>query len=480
MPVLLGHLLAHAARAPGAPALTGPEGETLDRGTLAGRIAAAAARLRAQGVTPGDRVLLSAANGIDLAVAYFAIHAAGATAVLLPPDTPEAERADVIARTAPRLCLGPAPGALPLDQLDNGMPGDPARIRLPDPAEVADILFTTGTTGRRKGVVLTHAALAAIARNIVTVYAAGPSLVQTVPLPLTHSHGLGTLRALAVGGHALHIARGLLNPRGLVQQMQAVGATGLALVPAAAAFLRRYAGQALAGLAGQLRLVELGSAAIDPELRDWLVTTLPDTRILHHYGMTEASRAVFADYGRDPPGQAGRPAPGVTLTITDEAGEPVPPGVSGEIRVAGEILMAGYWQGEGPPDRARLGRHGFASGDLGRLDADGNLTLLGRLDDVINVGGRKVVPDEVEAALVAADPAVLEAACVPETDAVLGEIVAAHLVLAPGATLDRLAPRLEATLADRLEPHKLPRRWHAADSLPKTASGKLQRARLRR
>lgn len=476
---LLAHLLANARAAPGAPALIGPDARVLDRGTLAARIAAAAARLRDHGVAPGHRVLLSAANGTDLAIAYFAIHAAGATAILLPPDAPEAERADVIARTGPRLSLGSGDGALPLAGLDEAGPADPADIPLPQANHPADILFTTGTTGRRKGVVLSHAALAAIGRNIVAVYAAGPSLMQTVPLPLTHSHGLGTLRALAVGGHALHIERGLLNPHGLLQRMADVGATGLALVPAAAAFLRRYAGQALAGLAGRLRLIELGSAAIEPELRDWLVAALPDTRILHHYGMTEASRAVFADYGRDPPGSAGRPAPGVTLTITGEGGNPLPPGTTGEIHVAGDILMDGYWQVEGPPDRARIGRYGFASGDLGTLAPDGTLTLAGRLDDVINVGGRKVVPDEVEAALVATEPAVIEAACVAEADPILGEVVAAHLVLAPGTRLDTLIPRLEAALAHRLEPHKLPRRWHAAEGLPRTPSGKLQRARLR-
>lgn len=476
---LLACLLAQAADRPGALALIGPEGERLDRAAFAGRIAAAAAALAARGVAPGDRVLLSAANGVELAVCYFAVHAAGATAVLLAPDTPEAERTDVLGRVVPRLSLGEAPGDVPLREVDAGLTADAAALRLPDPDAIGDILFTTGTTGRRKGVVLTHAALRAIGRNIVEVYAAGPDFVQAVPLPLTHSHGLGTLRALAVGGHALQIERGLVNPRGLVARLQAAGATGLALVPAAAEFLRRFAGQAFAGLAGQLRLVELGSAPIDPDTRQWLADTLPGTRILHHYGMTEASRAVFADYARDAPGTAGRAAPGVTLAILDADGRPAADGEMGEIHVAGDILMAGYFQAGGPPDRGRLGPHGFASGDLGRLAADGTLTLVGRMDDLINVGGRKVVPEEVEAALVAADPAILEAACVAAPDPVLGEVVAAHLVLAPGAELAPLLPGLDAALAARLEPHKLPRHWHAAASLPRTASGKLQRARLR-
>ncbi len=476
---LLAHLLSNAAKGPGALALIGPDGTRIDRATLAGRVAAAGSRLEALGVTAADRVLLSAANGLELAVCYFAIHATGATAVLLAPDTPEAERADVIARTRPRLCLGAAPADTALSDVDRGEQGDPSAIRLPDPASTADILFTTGTTGRRKGVVLTHRAIAAIGRNIVQVYGAGPSLIQTVPLPLTHSHGLGTLRAMAVGGHALQLQRGLVNPRGLVQSMRDHGATGLALVPAAAEFLRRYAGQALAGLAGQLQLIELGSAPIETGTRQWLVETLPGTRILHHYGMTEASRAVFADHGRDPPGTAGRAAPGVTLTVADPAGRPVPPGELGEIHVAGDILMAGYWRDDGPPDRARLGPLGFASGDLGRLAADGTLTLAGRMDDIINVGGRKVVPDDVEMALVAADPAVLEAACIAAPDPVLGSVVAAHLVLAPGTDLGTLVPRLEAKLALSLEAHQLPRRWRAAQSLPRTGSGKLQRARLR-
>jgi fatty-acyl-CoA synthase len=169
----------------------------------------------------------------------------------------------------------------------------------------------------------------------------------------------------------------------------------------------------------------------------------------------------------------------VTATIIGADGRPAAAGNPGEIHVAGDILMDGYLAGDGL-DTSRLGAFGFATGDLGTLDAAGGLSLLGRSDDILNIGGKKLVPDEVEAALVAADEGIAAAACTGLPDPVLGEAVHAHLVLAPGTDAAALVERLPALLAPRLESWKQPVRYSIVDALPMTASGKLQRARLKR
>ncbi len=473
---LLETFLARAREAPGLPMLADEAG-ILDRGTVARRVAAASRSLSARGVRPGDRVLLSAANAPEVAIAYLAIHATGAIATILAPETPPAERADIIARTRPALALGVGEDALALDALSSDQRANhDLSASLPAPSAAADLLFTTGTTGQRKGVLLRHDAVLAIGRAIAAVYGTGPGDLQALPLPLSHSYGLGCLRCAVVAGHALLIERGMVNPRALLGRMEAAGANSIALVPAGVAMIERFARRAFEGFGPRLRLIEIGSAPIAPDLRAWLAGACPDTRILHHYGMTEASRAVFADWRCHPPGTAGRAAPSAWLTICDPDGAPLAPGVEGEIHVAGSLLMAGYWTGpETPPDRSRIGPFGFRSGDFGRLAADGTLTLLGRADDIINVGGKKVVPELVEDALMAAHPAVREAACIGRPDPVLGEAVEAHLVLDGSVAFDAIAAALEG----RVEPHAVPRFWVVAQTLPRTPSGKLRRGLLR-
>jgi len=479
-PTLLASLRGHAQTTPDATALIGTTGRH-DFHALWRMIEGGRTFLANTGVRPGDRVVLSAGNSALYAAAYFAIHACRGIAVIVPPDAGTADLADAIERTRPVAVIADrtlAEAGAPVISVEGLVQTEPDTSLAADPGpdDIADILFTTGTTGRRKAVALSHRNIAVVAANLRDALRLGAVDLITVPLPLSHSFGLGHLRCMAVSGHGVHIERGMINPAGLIKRIEQFGATGLALVPAGFEIIRKLAGDAFAQLNGQIEVIELGSAAIDPETKSWLMAAMPTTRILHHYGMTEASRAVFSDYRRDgeAAGFVGRPCCGVTLTITGEDDQPVPAGQAGEIHIAGPIVSPGYWNDDATLDRQRQTPNGFATGDFGSVDSDGNLTLAGRIDDMINIGGRKVAPDEIEALLMR-HPQVADACCTAMPDPILGEAVQAHVVYRgmpePETLLAWLAPQLAA--------HKLPRAIHAIDAVPRTASGKIQRARLR-
>jgi long-chain acyl-CoA synthetase len=261
----------------------------------------------------------------------------------------------------------------------------------------------------------------------------------------------------------------------LLKRILSIRATGLAMVPAGFDILRRVTGSVLGQARDHLRYIEIGSATMKPETRGWLMDLLPDTRICHHYGLTEATRAAFTEYHGDAhkPGTAGRATPNVEISICDEEGRQLPTGGSGEVVVRGGMVMREYWK-QPELTRQTFCAQGLKTGDIGYLDTDGYLFLLGRRGDMINVGGRKVAPDEVEALLCQLE-GVTDAGCVAEPDELLGECVKAYLVA------DRKIGRAEvaAFLRPQLEEYKIPKTVERIPGIPRTSSGKIQRQMLR-
>ena len=346
METLLAHLMSIAGNHPKRIALRcGPD--VVQYGEFRARILAAAARLRRMGVGEGDRVLICGGNTLAIPVLYFGVHALQAVAAPVSPDTPESVLATLAADAEARLAV--------VEKKVNGIPcavvaptavsawaaGDEEVEPVCRPDAIADLLYTTGTTGRKKGVVLTQANILAAARNITAFMGNGPEDLEVVPLPLSHSFGLGRLRCLAVTGNTLLLEPGVGSGAPLVKRILDTRATGLALVPAGFDILRRVTGNVLGQARGHLRYVEIGSAPMKPETRQWLMELLPHTRICHHYGLTEATRAAFTEYHGDAhkPGTAGRATPNVEIAICDEEGRQLPSGKTGEVVVRGGMVM---------------------------------------------------------------------------------------------------------------------------------------------
>jgi long-chain acyl-CoA synthetase len=478
---LLAHLLLIAREHPKRIALRcGSEQVTYEE--FRARILQAAASLRALGVAKGDRVLICAGNTPVVPILYFAVHALGAIAAPVSPDTPESMLATLAADAEAKLAViekavkeVPCAVASPRAVIDGAIGGDEIEP-VCDAGSVADLLYTSGTTGRKKGVVLTHANILAAARNITEFVGNQPEDVEVVPLPLSHSFGLGRLRSLAVAGHTLVLEQGVGTGAPVVKRILETRATGFALVPAGFDIIRRMTGDVLGQAREHLRYIEIGSAAMKPETRHWLTEMLPNTRICHHYGLTEASRAAFIEYHSDAHklGSVGRAAPNVEILVCDEHGSRLPTGETGEVVVRGAMVMREYWK---QPDLTKQAfcKEGLKTGDIGCLDGDGYLSLLGRRSDLINIGGRKAAPDEIEDLLCQME-GVREAGCVGAPDELLGECVKAYLVA------DREIGRAEIVtfLRTRLEEWKIPQTVERIDSIPRTSSGKIQRQLLRR
>lgn len=472
-------VLAHAATDPARPAIV-HDGAVLTFGDLGATVRARARALAERfGLRPGDRVALLADPHPEFLLTYLAVHALGAACVPLDARAPAARLDGILRHVSPAATFssgGIAAGAARQARYSDlaSATGGTAHTEVPAEA-VADILLTTGTTAEAKAVVLSHRALASAVEHINAVVGTRPGDVEVLALPLHHSFGLGRVRCVLACGATLVLTPGRIDGARLIEALVAHRATGFASVPAGISILLAGNGRQLGRVAGQLRYLELGSSSMPVEQKRALMRLLPETRIAMHYGLTEASRSAFLRFHENPDRleSIGRPSPGVQMRIA--GGE----GGAGEIEIRGDHLMSGYWQA--PELTARVLDGGWLrTGDLGRTDADGWFYLEARKDDVINVGGRKVLPGEIEEVLLG-HPAIRECACVgvPDPQGLAGEIVSVWMV---PRRPDRARPafsELAKLLRTRLEPYKVPRRFHWTDALPRSASGKVLRHRLR-
>ena len=477
-----GHAGAREALVCGATRITYAE--------LAERVLSVARCWREEGVQRGDRILLAATTSPGYVFGYFAAHVLGAIAIPVDPAAATARIARIAGQVQPaRVYL---PSAVERDGLSARAMADVDRMslerregtpfdwRAPGANDIADLIFTTGTTGAPKGVVLSHGNIRAAADSINAFVGNSASDREVIPLPLSLSFGLGRLRCVLSAGGCLVLVDGMMFAEPVLEALTTERATGFCFVPSGLALLLRLTGDKLGEFADRLSYIEIGSAPMPREHKTRLMALLPKTRICMHYGLTEGSRSAFIEFHADQDhlDSVGRASPGVEIRIWDPAGRPVPDGDTGEICVRGGHVMQGYWHNE--QETAIALRDGWLhTGDIGRKDAGGYVYLVGREKELINVGGRKVIPAEVESVL-CEHPAVSECACVavPDPGGLSEEAVKACLVPSGG---ERPSPRDFARfLRGRLEPYKFPSVYEWVAEIPKTASGKIQRQLLAR
>ncbi len=455
-------------------------------GDLWARVMAAAGEIARCGVGPGDRVLLAAPSVPAFVFGYFAAHVLGAVAVALDPNAPAVRRDELIRRTAPKLAFGAkAEPSAEICQVRaitelSALPLREAAFEPPALDTLADLIFTNGTTGRPKGVRLTHRNLAAAAHHINATIGNCEGDVEVMPLPLSHSFGLARLRCNLVAGATVVLVEGFRLPGEIFAAIEQHRATGLVGVPAGFAVLLRFGKRGLGPFAGHLRYVEIGSASMPIEHKRALMELLPKTNLWMRYGLTEAAGSVFLECHRqrDRLDSAGLPAQDVQLDVRAEDGSACGVGEDGMLWIRGAHVSPGYWDDDELTARSFVGGW-VRTGDVACLDRAGFAHLHGRKDDMINVGGFNVSPEEVEQVL-ETHPAVREAACIGVSDPrqISGQVVRAYLVLAGGRARAANA-ELSHWVSARLEPYKVPTQYQWIATLPRTALGKLVRATLR-
>lgn len=469
--------------------------ERLSHAMLARRVAALAERLLAAGLPAGAIVPIALENGADFVVALLGALAAGGRPLPLPPASTPTERLALLglAAGAPVGPLLAMPGALaegPLLGMPGGLAEGPllaapfdaeASTGVPDFGPAAEVLLaTSGSTGAAKIARLAWPAVVWNGRAHAASLALGAGARVLVVSPLFHAAPLVAqlVGTLAVGG-AVILPRGPFTPRGVLALAARERATALALTPAHAALFLRRAGAADGQTLDELRAVSIGAAPMPQAalaaFQAYLGAIAPAARLYVTYGLTEAGpRVTTLDLTARPDkaGTVGLPLPGIEARVLDperpDPGQPLPPGAVGELWLRTPGRMRGY---VGAPARMD---DWLPTGDQAVIDEEGFITLRGRYSELILTGGASVAPQEVEAAL-AADPRVREAAVVGVPHPIYGEIV--HAFVVPAVEVSE--QELLAALGTRLAPYKLPRKVTLLADLPRTASGKVARRRLR-
>ena len=453
---------AAARRRTDAPALVW-DGGSLTWRELELRAGGAARRLSRRGVRAGDTVALLLPNGWGFVAALWGTLKLGATAVPLNPLLSPDERDRVLAH------LGPA---LVVDELSGS---EEAMWDSADGNAPALILYTSGSTGQPRGAVLSHAALRAANESWAgPVMRLTPQEVVLAVLPLAHSFGLnGALLAPLLAGATVALCERFVPEAAL----RAISRHRVTVFPAVATMFQRMLElpELSRATCSTLRIAVSGAAPCPWELAEaWRLRT--GVRIVRGYGMTELFRPIsyLADDPTDLKDAIGRPVPGVEVRVVDEDGRPLGAGEPGELLIHTPAAMDGYLRAE-EETRAVLRDGWFRTGDLGTVSSGGFVSVVGRKKDLILRGGYSVAPGEVEAALMA-HPSVAEAAVIGTPDAVLGEEIAAFVILRPGARVD--APELVEFCRERLATFKYPRRVSIVTELPRSATGKVLKWRL--
>ncbi|HKD84896.1 MAG TPA: acyl-CoA synthetase [Terriglobales bacterium] len=482
-------LVAHAGLHPGRTAVVDSErafsyAELLD---ASARIASALLAGRAD--LNEERIAFLVTPGFPWVAVQWGIWRAGGIAVPLPQNTPATELAYFVEDTqAAALVHDAASGSLSADLASRGPIAAHSyerllhqiRANLPEVSAErrAMILYTSGTTSRPKGVVTTHANIAAQITSLVQAWEWSSDDRILLCLPLHHVHGIINVVSCALWSGAVcetlpHFDAGVVWERigsGALTLFMAVPTIYVKLIAAWESFPAEGRAR-LSAAASRLRLMVSGSAAL-------LVTTLQRWReitgqtLLERYGMTEIGMALSNPYcGERVPGSVGTPLPGVEVRLLDDRGEPVPPGTPGEIEVRGAGVFHEYW---GKPQATyEAFRDGwFRTGDTAVVE-NGVYRILGRSNiDILKTGGHKISALEVEETL-REHPAIVECAVVGVPDAEWGERVAAAVVLRNENALQ--LEELRAWCKQRLAVHKVPSRLLVLESLPRNAMGKVMK-----
>jgi malonyl-CoA/methylmalonyl-CoA synthetase len=484
MPIEHLHALLFSAAPADAPFLTVPGGRRWTYGEmadLAGRIGSV---LVDGGVTPGDRVMVQTEKSAEAVALYLAAIRIGAVYVPLNTGYTPAEVGFFESDAEPTVFVGdpdsphrPSAAAFTLGADGSGSlvsaaatatPMEPVPRHGDDPAAM---LYTSGTTGRSKGAVLTNRNLASNALALHRAWAFQPGDVLVHMLPIFHVHGLFVALHCAMlnGSEVIFLPR--FDPDAVIGELSS--ATVLMGVPTQYVRLLDNA-RFDADLCRGMRLFTSGSAPMTEQVHQ-AFTERTGHRILERYGMTEAGMITSNPYdGERVPGTVGFPLPGVEIRVVDDTGSPVGPGVPGIVQVRGPNVFTGYWKL--PEKTAAEFRQGgwFHTGDVGSVDAEGRLTLAGRASDMIISGGLNVYPKEIETVLDDV-PGVVESAVVGVPHREFGEAVVAFVVcdgeIDEAAVTERLAG---------LARFKHPKRLVTVDTLPRNAMGKVQKAELRR
>jgi long-chain acyl-CoA synthetase len=476
----------HAERQPDRAALVAGE-RVVSYRELKDLIAATAGGLGPLGARSGERIGVETNDPIEHFAASAAVMLYGGVSVAIPNDSAEAYQA-VLDDARPRLLItngvrrfevAKRANSVSIKELLDAGAGRLATLRKPAAEDIAMIYYTSGTSsGIRKGVLQSYRALSRTAQYISEVMKLDDSVVEYIASPMDNAFWFGRCRVITrIGGTAL-VSTGNLNPFNVLSALQQYGGNAIAGDTPIFVLFLHHMGARFRAVGPQIRWAKVASQAMSIEDKLALQKHLPNARIIMNYGLTEAMRCCLLPFNDHPDKLAsvGRPSPGVSVRVVSDDRKALPPEEMGEIEIGGENVASGYLNKD-DLWRSRFRDGWYATADLGYTDSDGFVYVLGRNDEAINVGGRKVAPNEVEEQLRKLLPGRrLGVFAIPDPARILGDVVA---VAIEGAEKpDFVWPEFRIRLFEVMPSSNVPREAFLAPALPMTSNGKVRRRML--
>lgn len=501
----------HAANTPDAMSLA-DEKKAFSYRELWRRIYGLSMRLKELGVAEGQYVVVECNQSVDYMICEFAIQLLHGIFVPLEKKAVVKRIAEIctdteavlyIGKELPKEALNETARAISFFALDEASdyPWEESAlpalsdINFPTSDQVSEILFSTGTTGKSKGIVLTHGNDIALAENVMYGVEMKQGNVEMVPMPLSHSHGLRRTYANLVMGNSVVFTDGVTLLKKVFTLMDQYRVTAIDLSPSMLSIIFKLSRDRLGDYADQMDYIQLGSAPLPEEDKKHLSRILPKTRLYNFYGSTEAGCSCLLDFNSmsGKPGCIGKPAVNANFIVVDENRNEIhsSPDNPGFLASSGSINMKEYFKA--PELTASVMENGYIyTKDLGYIDEEGYIYMLGRKDDVINYGGIKISPEEIESVVIQ-NPMIRDCACIPVKDALTGQAPKLLIVLeneedqSSGRDADTAPPHpskapatynakeFKAFLAAALDASKQPKYIEIVDEIPRTFNGKIKR-----
>ena len=440
--------------------------------------------LMGMGIRKGDHVMLRCTQNIDYLIVFSALQYMQALVIPVEKST-SAERVLEIGERVDSECLisdKEADGISSIkikDIIARAKDADEADLELPGENDRSMLLFTTGTTGSSKGVVMLHRGEVGIAGNVIEGTSMKKGNVEIIPMPLNHSFGIRRYQSDMVNGGTVCLMDGMVFIGTLWKLVEKYGATSMVISPASLGMIFHLSDERIADYADQLDYIQIGSAPLAEADKEKLLRLLPDTRLYNFYGSSEAGCACILEFSGNgnKTGCIGRPTVNSIVRFTDDAGNVVEngsPEAPALLSWGGSIVMEGYYNDPDLTAETLVGGY-VRTKDLAYLDEDGDCILVGRADDVINYGGSKISPAEIEN-LALGYEYIDDVAFTSISDPITGELPVILVIQKDGYD----EAEFERFLTDRLESYKLPRKYIYVDNIPKTFKGSVLRKEVRK
>ena len=439
--------------------------------------------LMGMGIRKGDHVMLRCTQNIDYLTVFSALQYMQALVIPVEKST-SVERVLEIGGRVDSECLisdKEADGISSIkikDIIARAKDADEADLELPGENDRSMLLFTTGTTGSSKGVVMLHRGDVGIAGNVIEGTSMKKGNVEIIPMPLNHSFGIRRYQSDMVNGGTVCLMDGMVFIGTLWKLVEKYGATSMAISPASLGMIFHLSDERIADYADQLDYIQIGSPLAEAD-KEKLLRLLPDTRLYNFYGSSEAGCACILEFSGNgnKTGCIGRPTVNSIVRFTDDAGNVVEngsPEAPALLSWGGSIVMEGYYNDPDLTAETLVGGY-VRTKDLAYLDEDGDCILVGRADDVINYGGSKISPAEIEN-LALGYEYIDDVAFTSISDPITGELPVILVIQKDGYD----EAEFERFLTDRLESYKLPRKYIYVDNIPKTFKGSVLRKEVRK